>query len=294
MLGNFRRAVQKFFKRLKKEWAAEYTITISEFNSLEVQSSFSLNWFGILKRISILVVLLTVITVSLIFFTPVREYVPGYATTDIRRRTLDISRRLDSLRMRLQHNDQYVEGLRQVFEDTDGSTHDLIGKRSSGGIYSSEWSDSLLRTGASNPMLSRKIQARSVKTNTTSDLFFRKFFIPPVENRHFTNHFNQTHLALDIACKEGTVVKAISLGVVVLSEWTFDTGYVIILRHQGGVLSVYKHNSGLLKIQGDVVATGDPIAVSGTTGELTTGPHLHFELWVEGNPVDPMNYIPFD
>ncbi|MEI6900789.1 MAG: M23 family metallopeptidase, partial [Bacteroidota bacterium] len=79
----------------------------------------------------------------------------------------------------------------------------------------------------------------------------------------------------------------------IFSNWTIETGYVILLQHQGNILSIYKHNSALLKKPGDLVKAGDPIAIIGETGELVSGPHLHFELWNDGNPVDPKEYISF-
>ena len=89
-------------------------------------------------------------------------------------------------------------------------------------------------------------------------------------------------------------VKSIARGVVVFSEWTADTGYVIIVKHENNLLSVYKHNGSLTKSQGDIVRAGEVIASVGNTGEFTTGPHLHFELWSSGSPVNPVDYIDFN
>jgi murein DD-endopeptidase MepM/ murein hydrolase activator NlpD len=99
------------------------------------------------------------------------------------------------------------------------------------------------------------------------------------------------HYAVDVVAPKDTPVKAVAGGTVILAEWTADTGYVIMLEHQHGLLSVYKHNGSLNKAQGDIVRAGEVIASVGNTGELTTGPHLHFELWTNGVSVDPLDYI---
>ena len=104
----------------------------------------------------------------------------------------------------------------------------------------------------------------------------------------------QKHFGVDVPAKTNTPVKAISDGRVLFSEWTIDTGFVLIIEHSFNLISVYKHNSLGLSSQGDFVKAGQAIALSGNTGELSTGPHLHFELWNDGNPVDPLEYISFE
>ena len=101
------------------------------------------------------------------------------------------------------------------------------------------------------------------------------------------------HFAVDIALAKDTPIKSVAIGTVVLAEWTSDTGYVVVIKHNHGLLSVYKHNSTIEKSQGDIVQAGEVIAFAGNSGELSTGYHLHFELWIDGYPVDPTNFIDF-
>ncbi|MDC1162562.1 M23 family metallopeptidase, partial [Tenacibaculum sp.] len=119
------------------------------------------------------------------------------------------------------------------------------------------------------------------------------FFVPVTGA--VTQEFNakEKHYAIDIVAKTGTPVKAIADGTVILSGWTAETGYILTIQHLNRYISVYKHNGTLLKEQGDFVKSGEVIASVGSTGELTTGPHLHFELWSNGYPVNPANYIDF-
>ena len=107
-------------------------------------------------------------------------------------------------------------------------------------------------------------------------------------------NINKKHFAVDIVVAKDTPIKATADGTVILAEWTTQTGYVIIIDHGNGLISTYKHNASLTKSQGDLVKSGEVIALSGNTGELTTGPHLHFELWNDGYPIDPTTFIDFD
>ena len=111
----------------------------------------------------------------------------------------------------------------------------------------------------------------------------------------FTEKYDRlkNHFGVDIISNKGEFIHSTSEGIVVLSNWTKETGYVIAVQHSEGFLSLYKHNSSLLKEVGDLVKTGEPIAIIGNSGELSTGPHLHFELWSDGYSVDPENYISF-
>ena len=119
------------------------------------------------------------------------------------------------------------------------------------------------------------------------------FFAPISGNISQLFNSENKHFAIDVVAKVGTPVKAAADGTVIFSEWTTETGYVIILKHANNFISVYKHNGTLLKQQGDLVQSGEAIASIGSSGELTTGPHLHFELWSDGYAVNPANYIDF-
>jgi murein DD-endopeptidase MepM/ murein hydrolase activator NlpD len=103
----------------------------------------------------------------------------------------------------------------------------------------------------------------------------------------------QKHYGVDIVSKQNEAVKVVLDGTVLFSAWTLETGYVIAVQHSRNIVSIYKHNSAILKKTGDYVRASEPIAIVGETGELATGPHLHFELWSDGNPVDPKEYITF-
>ena len=117
---------------------------------------------------------------------------------------------------------------------------------------------------------------------------------PPVNGTISEGYsIKEKHFAVDVVIAANTPVKATADGTVIFAEWTVETGYVIIMEHNRELISVYKHNSEITKTQGDLVKAGEVIALSGNTGELSTGPHLHFELWSKGYPVNPTNFIDF-
>ena len=122
------------------------------------------------------------------------------------------------------------------------------------------------------------------------------YFLPPINGYTITRSFDyqKGHLGADIVANEGEPILAMANGTVIFSSWTDETGYVIAIQHSDNITSFYKHNSVILKNIGDVVFAGDVIAVIGNTGNLSSGPHLHFEIWHNGQALDPEHYISFD
>jgi murein DD-endopeptidase MepM/ murein hydrolase activator NlpD len=128
--------------------------------------------------------------------------------------------------------------------------------------------------------------------SATSQVNFVLF--PPVSGNISENYnAKEKHYGIDVVVAKDTPIKAASDGTVIFSEWTAETGYVIIIEHSYGLISIYKHNASLIKSQGDLVKSGEVVATAGNTGKLTTGPHLHFELWSDGYPINPTNFIDF-
>ena len=131
-------------------------------------------------------------------------------------------------------------------------------------------------------------------SNPISQELAEQYFYSPIEGI-VTTQFNikDEHYGIDIVSKSNEPVKSVAEGTVVFSDWTQESGNVIAIQHRGDIISVYKHNSALLKKVGSFVNSGQVIAIIGNTGEFTTGPHLHFEMWYNGNPVDPEEFISF-
>lgn len=229
-----------------------------------------------------------------IAYTPLKEHIPGYDSSELRKNAIQNVFITDSLIMLYNQNLQYLNAVKAVlneevlFENPDFSDQNLQGgNQEAPSFVSSVPEDSILRAFVSEQ---DKYNPNVRGTNVAIETLLLPPALGPI-----SQVFNpdEEHYAVDIVLEENTPIKSISDGRVVFSEWTAQTGYVIILEHSKGILSVYKHNSFLSKKQGDVVQGGEVIAFAGNTGEYTTGFHLHFELWIEGYPMDPTNFFNF-
>ena len=229
----------------------------------------------------------------MVSFTSLKEFIPGYDSSELRKKAVQNLFLTDSLITLYNQNIMYLNSVKKVltedisFEESNISEDEIKSQsQSSPFVTLPILEDSLLRAFVSQQDKYSPILNNEFKLNT--------FLFPPVKGT-ISQPFdiNSSHYAADIAVEENTPVKAIADGTVVFSEWTAQTGFVIILEHNFGLLSVYKHNSSLNKNQGDEVVGGEVIATVGNTGEYSTGFHLHFELWVDGYPMNPENFFNF-
>ena len=228
----------------------------------------------------------------IIYFTPLKEYFRGYTSTELRTSSLNNAIKLDSLEVLYLIQNNYISSLKKLlsgeidFEDL--SKDSLLEAYSTNGL-------DLVNINAEDSIL-RAIVEEEDKYNPTNiniDQLSVVLFKPA--NGGISSEFSlqEKHFGIDITLPENTAVSSVSDGRVLFAEWTSETGFVIIIEHLNGLTSVYKHNSSLSKTQGEYVRRGEVIGFSGNTGELTSGPHLHFELWFEGDPVDPLDFIEF-
>ncbi len=282
-------------KKFTKKLLHKYRLVILNEDTFEERLAFKLTRLNVFITLTLSAILLVGATTVIIAFTPLREYIPGYSSSELKRRAADLAYKSDSLQQVLKLNDQYLNSIKSVLRGeaeprtlNPDSTVEL-------GTPPEEELEQIEPSRADS--LLREEVAREDKYNilagATDDIDFSLF--PPVKGS-VSAKFNEEekHYAVDITVPKNTPVKSVAEGRVIFSEWTSETGYVIIIRHNYGLLSVYKHNASLSKEQGETVKAGEVIATAGSTGEFTTGPHLHFELWNEGVPVNPLDYIDFD
>jgi murein DD-endopeptidase MepM/ murein hydrolase activator NlpD len=232
------------------------------------------------------------ITSSILFFTPIREYIPGYSSISLQKQANSLGFKTDSLQQIVYLNDQYINSLKQVLTgDLETIEYNIDS------IMSNELLDIQIIETSKEDSILRQLVENEDKYNLNNITKDKEYYLltTPITGIISQNYsVADDHLAIDISVDEGTPVKAISNGTVLLSEWTTQTGYVLIIDHGNDLTSIYKHNSLLLKVQGDFVKQGEIIAMSGNTGLLTSGPHLHFELWSEGFSIDPNTLINFE
>jgi murein DD-endopeptidase MepM/ murein hydrolase activator NlpD len=268
-------------------------------DSLEERLTFRLSRLNVFVALGTLTIILIFLTSMLIAFTPLREYIPGYTNITLQKRLYELQIKTDSIEKDLQQKNLFIENLRNIISGKDLPADQPL-KKDTLKKYSNirnkkSPEDSLLRAeienqGKYNLYRSESGQGVFAKRPAIGSVLF---FVPL--KGVITNEFNpmQGHYGVDIVSKQNEAIKSVLDGTVILSNWTIETGYTIAVQHQENIVSVYKHNSALLKKVGDFVKAGDPIAIIGQTGELTSGPHLHFELWYDGNPVNPKEYITF-
>ena len=227
-----------------------------------------------------------------IYITPLKEYFRGYTSIELRENAVENSMKLDSLESLYISQSKYIKSLKDLlsgnisFEDLDQNTENTESNSLELEIVKTNLDDSLLRALVDEE---DKYNAFDLQGERFTTVLF-----PPVKGGLSSGFdYESKHYGVDIAMPENSPVHSISEGIVVFAEWTSETGFVIILEHLNGLTSIYKHNSSIIKTQGDRIETGEIIAFTGNTGSLTTGPHLHFELWFQGEPVDPESYIEF-
>jgi murein DD-endopeptidase MepM/ murein hydrolase activator NlpD len=268
--------------------------------SIYNDQSFEEVWFMRLSRLNVIsvvggtAILLVAIVTVLIAFTPIREFIPGYPDGTTRRYIVQNALKADSLERELQQWKIYLGNLHTILRGESPNNLESLpdtSVRYKEINFTRSVEDSILRMQIEEEEL---FNLSILEVKTGSEKLSSLHFFPPVKGV-VTNSFNvqQNHFGVDVVAPPNEVVVAIADGTVILSSWTLETGYVLQIQHEGSLLSVYKHNSKLLKLTGTKVRAGEAIAIIGNSGELTTGPHLHFELWHNGTPINPEQYIVF-
>jgi len=250
---------------------------------------------GILISTAIIVMIIIASVTVLIAFTSLRELIPGYPDKQTSRTIVSNALKADSLEQVIARWELYLINIQRIMDDEAPIDFDAIFTASTDslsvaarGVIARSREDSLLRRE-----VQQQEQFTAFQRNSMQQIDGILFFTPV--KGVISDGFNaaKNHFAVDIAAPMDATVSAILDGTVTFANWTEDTGFVIQIQHDNNLLSIYKHNSKLLKKIGERVKAGTPIALVGNTGSATTGAHLHFELWHNGTPIDPAKYIAF-
>ncbi len=273
-----------FLRRLKNK----YRLVILNDGTFEERVSLKITPIKIVLITFILSLLLVFLTLLLFSFTPLKEYIPGKTNAETQKNLIKLAVDVDSIRTHTEERDLYLKHLKTILNGgvvkTDFRREEsMIVEKNNNLNISKE--DSLFRL-----RVEEKSNGDYISLSSEPNIYF----INPVSGTLIDGYnIENKHLGVDLVCKENAIICSVSEGVVVTSDWTKETGFVIAVQHPKGFLSFYKHNSVLLKEVGEYVRGGDPIAIVGNSGEFTSGPHLHFELWKNGQSLDPENYISF-
>ncbi len=290
-----------FWQRLRNK----YRLVIMNDSTYQELTSLRLSRLNIFIVLSTLTVLLIFITVLIIVATPLKEYIPGYGDVSSRNELIELRIKTDSLEQLAAANDKYLQNINNVIDGNVSTTKPAPPEKIENNNVSTKNLDPVAPEDAQlradeerkekflvkNKKSENGSESGSSGNNKISDFYF---FTPLKGNLTSVFNAKANHFGVDIAAKKSEPVKATLDGVVVISDWTADNGYVISIQHANNLISVYKHNSILYKKVGNFVKAGDVIAVTGNTGELSKGPHLHFELWYNGMAVNPKDFINFN
>ena len=284
---------EKQNKTFLKRIFNDYKIVVSSEDTFEEKLSFKANKINAFIIMLLYSIILIAFTISIVFFTQLREMVPGYSSSDLLNRAIYLTKKTDSLEQQIALNNKFYKSIEDVLS---GNVDEFISRdelsidsnliNSDIFTISPNLQDSILRQYVEN----------EDKFNLTNNelVIENKMFFSPIKGEITQSfNFNENHFAIDIAADIGTPVKSVLDGKIIFSEWSLETGYVVVIDHGENIISVYKHNSKTLKEQNDFVQAGEVIAYSGNQGNLSSGPHLHFELWKNGTPIDPEPLLNF-
>ncbi|MBX7203845.1 MAG: M23 family metallopeptidase [Bacteroidia bacterium] len=281
-------------KKLIHKLKNKYRLVIMNDQTFEEKFSLKLTPMNLFIALSSGILTFTGLILSLFFFTPLKEYVPGYADPDSKRNVAYLILKADSLQNVVRQLNDYIENQNDIMRgkepksdrDAPPLSDSVSGSIDLQKIYEND-SIFKLEMEKDNPYA---LEEKSVRPDNISSYTF----MSPLKGL-ITEKFNfpDEHYAVDVVAKPSEAVKATLNGTIIFASWTPETGHVIGIQHPNDLISIYKHNSVLLKKVGTFVNAGDAIAIVGNSGELTTGAHLHFELWYKGNPVNPEEYMVF-
>ena len=284
---------EKQNKTFLKRIFNDYKVVVSSEDTFEEKLSFKANKINAFIIMLLYSIILIAFTISIVFFTQLREMVPGYSSSDLLNRAIYLTKKTDSLEQQIALNNKFYKSIEDVLS---GNVDEFVA-RDELSIDSNLINPDIftISPNLQDSILRQYVENEDKFNLTNNELVIEnKMFFSPIKGEITQSfNFNENHFAIDIAADIGTPVKSVLDGKIIFSEWSLETGYVVVIDHGENIISVYKHNSKTLKEQNDFVQAGEVIAYSGNQGNLSSGPHLHFELWKNGTPIDPEPLLNF-
>ncbi len=274
----------------------KYRLVVMNDETYEERYSLKLSQLNLFTALGLLSIFLILITTVIIAFTPLREYIPGYSSdVNMRRQVLALATKVDSLEQNAAAKEALLQNIRNV----------ISGRVEAKPAEARTGTKTPVSPGALSPSSNEnefrqeidkedRYDINAQLSNSRLSQISNYYFFTPMKGK-ITTLFNpgERHFGIDIVAPRNEAVKATLDGTVVFAGWTSEFGHVIHIQHANNLVSVYEHNAVLLKKEGEAVKAGEAIAITGNSGELSTAPHLHFELWFDGDPVDPRDLMVF-
>jgi murein DD-endopeptidase MepM/ murein hydrolase activator NlpD len=285
-------------KTISERFNEKYQLVIRREENLEEKSTIGFTYRQLMIIGFMVFVLIFALSLYLSQSLLARWFDPRYAQRETDKKLYQLGLRVDSLAREEQAKAEFISNFKRVFNgDTSGrpvgapeaalkEQKKPIKPMNTGKLAAT---DSQFRKDFEQSEMSL-ISLTSSRYNEMSETFFFTPITGFISERY---DVKKSHYGVDIATKTNEPVKCIADGTVVLSSWTQDAGYVIAIQHRGNLISMYKHNAELLKKVGSFVNAGEIISIVGNSGEMTNGPHLHFELWYNGNSLNPEEFVTF-
>ncbi len=274
----------------------KYLLIIRNEENFAEKTTFSFNYARLFLLLAGVGVLVLSSAIYLVTVALEQWLDPRHAQMEANRQVLELSMMIDSLEQEVSNKDIYIENIRRIIAGEELAQNLEVSPESD--LQPTELTESIqpvdsqFRAEFEGSELA-EITALPIAVSSNVYELRDVYLFSPLFDGIITDEFNpkKDHYGVDIVAQENEPVRSVADGVVIMSSWTLDGGYIIAIQHPGNLISVYKHNSELFKNVGNFVAAGEVVATIGNTGELTSGPHLHLELWHNGNPVNPQEYI---
>ena len=282
------------WKRFRRFLSRKYRLVILNDATFGEKFSLRLSPLGIIIGIAAITIVMTSLVISLVAFTPLREYIPGYGDIAERKQILELNIKADSLEQAVGSRDVYLSSVLKAVEEK-VETKTSKPKKDTTGKFSK------VNTQPSLSDIEFRAEYEKNKGNSNSSLAKLKYtglgeaiFFTPVKGL-ITESFNlsEDHFGVDIVTRQDETIKTTLDGTIIFTGFSAADGNVVQVQHSNNLISIYKHCSSFLKATGDRVKSGEAIGIVGNTGEKSHGPHLHFELWFNGSPVNPQEFVAF-
>lgn len=284
-------------KSFRDKLKDSYRLIIRNNETFQEVGNYNLTRFQLYLSSLIFLLLFSIFIFLLIGFTPLKRLVPGYGKLSSNKELVNLNKKVLALENELSAQKLYTDNFRKIMVG-DLKTINEVDQNNV------DFPDSLLNVERikEDEQLRREIDATETLlapskpgNNSSTKPLELIYLVPPIKGTISAGFdANNQHFGVDILAPKGSPIKTIMDGVVVMSDWTLDTGHTIGIQHSNNIFTFYKHNSAILKKTGSYVHSGEAIAIIGNSGTLSTGPHLHFELWQNGQPVNPTDFISFE
>ncbi len=293
--------VRSWFKHTKDRLQNTYRLVVMNDETFAEVGSYRLTLLNVYIALSTIIVIIAVLVAASIAYTPLKRYIPGFSGNPGNDRQIyELYRQVESMEKELEAHRTYAESVRKMLVGDVETAEDVpqvtnFVQDSSLVEIDRTTDDEQLRQEVEIAEIGEKAKGGRATNFSPRDVPLEQLFFSPPVTGEISAAFmpDKKHYGVDILAPKNTAIKAAMDGFIIFSDWTQETGYTIGIQHTNNIITFYKHNSALLKSVGSFVRSGEAVAIIGNTGTLSSGPHLHFELWHKGIPVNPADYISF-